>query len=363
MEKEQFNALKDLFERFVTAKEKTEKSTRRQTWIRTSLVVLGAIVFFAEVVFVGTQVFKILQSLNTNMADTNMAELAAQKNLKFDYLAGDINSENKIVVIPIKGLISEESYQGKNVVEDVGLMLNVAKEDPSVKAVILEIQSPGGDVNASDVIYHKLANFKLSGKPLVAFFYGLAASGGYYIAMTSDKIVATPETLTGSIGVMMQVPNFSGLLRKIGVEFNTIKSGKSKDMLSPFKPVDANDNKIAQDLIDGAFNRFVEKVSNGRKLSKDMVYKLADGRIYDAYQAVANGLVDRIGYLNEEAFEEAIKLAKLPSAQLVRYKKQNNFFNEFFAQSGKIQFFSAEELPSFILKPGMYYLPEGYFGK
>ena len=286
------------------------------------------------------------------------------RNLDFDYLAGNPNSENKIMVISVNGVISEEDNgRGENMVDNLAMMLDNARQDPAVKAVVLEVQSPGGTVNASDLIYHEMVNFKKSKKPVVAYFNGIAASGGYYISMTSNKIVASPETWTGSIGVIAQVPNFSGLLDKVGVKFNTIKSGARKDMLSPFKPEDEEDTKIMQDLVNSSYDDFVEKVVKGRKLDDATVRELADGRIYNVKQAVANKLVDKVGYLKEEAFEEAMKLAKVKDAKLVRCKKRRNVIQDIFAKLNRNPLSSLESSFALTKKPGLYYMPEEYLGK
>ncbi|MDO8429819.1 MAG: signal peptide peptidase SppA [bacterium] len=357
MDSEQFNKAHDLGDRLVKAKEKTEKHKRWHMLVKS----FGTVYIIIQVAFL---LHLALNNFSKSPEAKTVTAGVSSRNLDFDYLAGNPNSENKIMVIQVNGVISEDDNgRGENMVDGLTEMLNSAKEDPSVKAVVLEVQSPGGTVNASDLIYHEMVKFKKSKKPVVAYFNGIAASGGYYISMTADKIVASPETWTGSIGVIAQVPNFSGLLDKVGVKFTTIKSGAHKDMLSPFKPVDEEDNKVMQELVDSSYDGFVEKVVKGRKLDDATVRKLADGRIYNIKQAVDNKLVDKVGYLKEEAFEEAMKLAKVKDAKLVRCKKRRNVLQDIFAKLNRNPLSSLESSFALTKKPGLYFMPEEYLGK
>jgi protease-4 len=165
-----------------------------------------------------------------------------------------------------------------------------------VKAIVLDINSPGGSVGAVQEIYSRILRVKKTKHiPFVALFGDVAASGGYYIASACDKIVAHPGTLTGSIGVIFEVQNMEGLFSKIGFKMDPIKSGAHKDIGSPARPMTPEERKILQDLIDDAYGQFVQAVADGRKMKVEEVKPLADGRIYSGTQALSNHLVDQLG--------------------------------------------------------------------
>lgn len=269
------------------------------------------------------------------------------------YLQRSTMTVNVIAVIPISGEISDGSDGGQNMVEDAKLMLKIAREDFRVRGIILKVESPGGGVNASDLIWNEVMKFKKSGKPIVAFYNGIAASGGYYVSVPADKIVATPETWTGSIGVIMQVSDISGKLKKEGVKVTTIKSGHRKDMLSPYKPAEKADLEIMQRIIDSSYERFVQKVAQGRHMNEAIVRILADGRIYDAQQALKNGLIDQIGYL-EDSFEIARSLVRISDISFIQFESKKSAVNIFMIPGGKIQTDAKWYFP---LRPsGLYYL-------
>lgn len=322
------------------------RGLRRQTWLKTSF----AILLMAEAGF-------LLWPIGRAMGPAKEAQppsVGMPANMNVAYLQRSTTTANIVALVEISGVISEEGKGSGNMVEETKSMLQTAREDSRVKAIILKVQSPGGGVNASDLIWNEVMKFKKSGKPIVAFFNGIAASGGYYVSVPADKIVATPETWTGSIGVIMQMPNYSGLLKKVGVEYTTIKSGARKDMLSPYKTADKEDAMIAQNLVDGAFDRFIQKVAQGRNMDKVKVRILADGRILSAEQALNNGFIDQIGYA-EDAFEVAKDLAKIKTASLVQYKKKKDIFGDFFtALSNKPLIDVGQRV--LINSPGLYYL-------
>lgn len=169
-------------------------------------------------------------------------------------------------------------------------------ETKGVKAIVLDINSPGGSVGAVQEIHSRILRVKKEKKiPFVALFGDVAASGGYYIASACDKIVAHPGTLTGSIGVIFSVANMEGLFAKIGYRMEPVKSGKHKDIGSPARSMTVEERRILQDLIDDAYSQFVQAVAEGRGMSVLEVKPLADGRIYSGNQALANKLVDRLG--------------------------------------------------------------------
>ncbi|MEK7478808.1 MAG: signal peptide peptidase SppA [Patescibacteria group bacterium] len=321
------------------------RSLRWQTWLKTSF----AVFLMVEAGFLLWPIGRTMGSAKE--AQPQLAGMPAS-GMDTTYLQKSSTTADMIALVEISGVISEEGRA--NMVEDVKSMLQTAREDSRVKAIILKVESPGGGVNASNLIWNEAMKVKKSGKPIVAFFNGIAASGGYYVSVPADKIIATPETWTGSIGVIMQAPNYSGLLKKVGVEYTTIKSGDRKDMLSPYKPADKEDARIAQSLVDGAFNRFVQKVVRGRNMQEAKVRILADGRIYDAEQALKNGLIDQIGYA-EDAFVVAKNLAKIKTASLIQYKKKKDVFGDFFAALSSKPLIDIGQRVS-INSPGLYYL-------
>jgi protease-4 len=211
--------------------------------------------------------------------------------------------------------------------------LTKAQKDDKVKAVVLRINSPGGTVNASDILYHELKTFKANKKvPVIASMMDVAASGGYYLAMATDAILVHPSTVTGSIGVIMLTVNAKGLLEKVGVEANAITSGPRKDMGSPFRMMTTEEKEIFQGVIDSFYQRFLTVVQEGRpQLSADQIKKLADGRIYSGEQAKAAGLVDDIGYL-DEAIDLAKKNAGLTEARVVTYRRRGEYQNNIYSR-------------------------------
>ena len=217
-------------------------------------------------------------------------------------------SPSKIVLIDVSGLIMNGHKfslmgEGENPVSVFVEHLDKASRDPSVRGVVLRINSPGGGVTASDVMYRELLRFKeCTGgkKPVVTVMMDVAASGGYYLACGSDEIVAYPTTVTGSIGVIMMNVNLKGTMDKLGVQTDAIKSGKMKDAGSPFRDMKADERALFQRLIDEYYDQFVHVVMAGRpKLTEARIRELADGRVYSGQQALENGLVDKVGTLRD----------------------------------------------------------------
>jgi protease-4 len=203
--------------------------------------------------------------------------------------------------------------------------LKKAEKDDRVKAVIVRINSPGGTITASDVLYREIAEFKARRRiPVVAAIMDVGASGGYYAALAADTIVAHPTTVTGSIGVIMLTVNAQGLLEKIGVAPVAIKSGELKDAGSPFRALTPDERALFQRVIDEMHARFVRLIVASRKLPEDRVRALADGRIYTADQALAAGLVDRLGYM-DDVVDVAKKAAGITDARLVMYHRPKEY--------------------------------------
>ncbi len=246
----------------------------------------------------------------------------------------------KILIVEISGIISEEEKRGiaglsgePDMVARIKEELKTAAKDKHLKAVILRINSPGGTVTASDMIYHEIEQFKKkTNNKVIACIMDLGASGGYYVAVSADRIVAHPTTVTGSIGVIMLNLSVEGLLQKIGVKDTSIKTGEHKDMGSPLKTMTEEERKIFQGVLDNMYERFLSVIAETRKdLTLEKLRPLADGRIYTARQALENGLIDQIGYL-----DEAITLAKqeagLTTARVVVYHRPGAYKNNIYSQ-------------------------------
>ncbi|MDX1763135.1 MAG: signal peptide peptidase SppA [bacterium] len=232
----------------------------------------------------------------------------------------------KVLILDITGFISNvppwRPYAPPaTTLIDVKEKLRKAAGDKRIKAVVLRINSPGGTVTASDTIAEELLRFKAkTGKPIVAMMLDTAASGGYYVAVSADRIVAQPTTITGSIGVIIQKFDIHELLGRLGIANTPVKSGIHKDIGSPFRPGSEREAALLQETIDTLYNRFVDRVTENRAgLSRDEVVVLADGRIYTADQALHHGLIDEIGYL-DDAIDQAKAMAGLEKARVVIYR-------------------------------------------
>jgi protease IV len=217
-------------------------------------------------------------------------------------------------------------------IQEVVSQLKQAEKDKAIKAVILKIDSPGGTVTASDILYHEILAFKKrTGVKLVVAMMGVAASGGYYIALPADFIIAHPTTITGSIGVIFMQPKVNSLMEKIGAGLDINKSGKNKDMGSPFRKTTDEERKLFQDLTDELGKRFINLVLIHRKLDKNKLTEISTARIYLAPKALELGLIDKIGYL-DDAIIKTRKLAGLPQdTRIVIYRRtqypNDNLYN------------------------------------
>ncbi len=238
---------------------------------------------------------------------------------------------DKILLMDLAGVLAEEPLLTLESRPQVPLLARVREEiekaerDDHVRALVLRINSPGGTVTASDILYHELVGLKERRKiPVVAAILDVGASGGYYVALAADRIVAHPTTVTGSIGVLMLTVNAGGLLEKIGVSASYIKSGEFKDMGSPFRALRPEERVIFQELIDRFYGRFVGLVARSRRLDEARVRAFADGRVYTASEALDLGLVDRIGYL-EDAIALAKQAAGLTRARIVAYHRPRQY--------------------------------------
>jgi len=237
----------------------------------------------------------------------------SQQKAKKDELASLRISQNKIAIVNVYGTIRASSRATGSLKQSSDRIIKRLKkieEDKSIKAVVLRINSPGGTVAASEEVYAEIQKVKAANKPVVASLSDIAASGGYYVAVAADKIVSDPGTLTGSIGVIMELGNYSALMKKFGVKIVTIKSGKHKDIGSFSRDMTPEEESILQSVINDAYERFLSVVITGRKMDPKKARILADGRIYTGAQAKNEGLVDMLGSL-DDAIEEAKKLANI----------------------------------------------------
>jgi len=275
-------------------------------------------------------------------------------------------AKEKVLILDISGIISSTVNPGlfareSDILSKVYYRLEKAAEDKRVKAVILRLDTPGGEATASDILYNEILKFKQKNKiPVVGLMMGVAASGGYYIASACDYVIAHPSTVTGSIGVISIFPNLEELFSKIGIKMNVIKSGEMKDSGSAFRDMTEDEKKIFQAVIDEFYQRFLEVVHLRRKdsLSLEEIKKLADGRIYTAGQALELKLIDEVGYF-DSALKKTFSLASLKDANVIAYtyypsRKTNiyatNLENPSFLERTKIE----DLLP--YLKSGFYYL-------
>jgi protease-4 len=210
----------------------------------------------------------------------------------------------RVALVEVDGLIVD--------VDDIVRELKTYRENPAIRAVVVRINSPGGVVGPTQEVHDALLRVRRAGKPVVASLGSVAASGGYYIAVAADQIYANPGTLTGSIGVIMQMANLEELMKKVGVNYVVIKAGKFKDMGNFSRAMTPDERRVLQEMLDDVHGQFIDAVASGRKLDRAQVVQFADGRIFSGTQAKALKMVDTLGGL-EDALAGAAKLAGIPS--------------------------------------------------
>jgi len=225
----------------------------------------------------------------------------------------------KVAVVEIEGIIVDGAAAVRELREHA--------DNPSIKAVVLRVNSPGGVVAPTQEIFAAIQRARKAGKPVVASLGAVAASGGYYVAVAADRIYANPGTLTGSIGVVMQLANLEGLLKKVGVDYVVVKAGAYKDVGNFARTMSPEERKMLQALLDDVYSQFVEAVSEGRGLEKKDVLAFAEGRIYSGQQALALKMVDELGGF-EEAVEAAGKLANISGRPKLVYPRKKFSFRD-----------------------------------
>jgi protease-4 len=238
---------------------------------------------------------------------------------------------SELAVIRINGVITEYTRNSglfeysEDPVSAVVNRLDIIKADKNVRGVLLVIDSPGGGVTASDILYNAVQEFKEeTGLPVVAMMKQVAASGAYYVASAADSIMAYPTSLTGSIGVIVYGFNFNGLMEKYGVEYVAIKTGEYKDLMSPFKKTEQKEIVWMQGIVEKMLDRFIDAVDRGREnLTREEVVALADGKIYIAQDALEKGLIDGIGYF-DDAVEMLSQRAGVSGPKLIEFRRERN---------------------------------------
>lgn len=293
----------------------------KKRWIA---VVSATILFVASIVATGVMEISKKNASSTNSINELSSMFGGTDPLSENVIESG-KANQRIVLLTIEGTILSNGASGlfNTASYDHQLFMNELQsieDDDSIKGIILSVNSPGGGTYESAQIKDKLVEIKeKTKKPLYVSMKNTAASGGYYVSANAEKIFATDETLTGSIGVIMSGSNYSGLFEKLGISDTTIKSGEFKDIGSASRPMTEGDRAILQQMIDDSYSRFVNVVATGRHMDESRVRELADGRIYDGAQAKTAGLVDEIGY-QEDVIKAMRKDYNLKDAELFEYQ-------------------------------------------
>ncbi|MCP3964978.1 MAG: signal peptide peptidase SppA [Lentisphaerae bacterium] len=338
--------------------QKRSKGRSGCLWLAGVLALIFIICLAAVTLLAVTAVFSIYK--DSGPSDT-------LKSYDREYISGTHGSKNVILTVPVSGIIhsgemggafSEEGASADKICKQ----LNAALQDKSVKAVIIRIDSPGGEVVAADRIYHSIQKVRKAGIPVVAVMETLAASGGLYIAVGCDKIIANPMTTTGSIGVIIQTYKYYDLFKKIGLKSESYTSGPYKALLDGSRPTTQTEQLIIQKQVDEVYEHFVKIVADGRpKLTADKIKHstIGDGRIMLGKDAEKTGLVDQLGYF-QDGVALAQKMAKLPKKDyvVICYARRFSLFSLLGAQASAATKNINIKLPGSSvsnLKSGRYY--------
>src|SRR5438067_1890111 len=277
---------------------------------------------------------------------------------------GERGSSDRIALIVLRGLISTSipGNTGDNMVDDMRLALQQARDDDRIKAVVLEVDSPGGEVTASDIIYNAVSKTRAK-KPVVVYMDSLAASGGYYVSCGGKYLMANETTITGSIGVIIQTLNYEQLFNKVGLSSVVFKSGKFKDMLNGARPITPEERDLIQSFIMKTYDKFLGIVAKERNLPADLLRNtIADGRILSGRDALDHKLIDGVGQL-EDAFAKAKQLGNAPEAKIVKYGPPfslSRFIRAFGQTDSKIELQLPKQLVPQLETGRAYFLPSYY---
>lgn len=301
-----------------------------------------AMIIAAVLFILGTSVSFFTSAVTTNFSKS----FEEATNMKDDELSTTVlegtDGSNQIARVEVDGVIQdtgtpglfdEAAYNHTKTLQT----LEQIKEDDNIKGLMLVVNSPGGGVYESAEIHDAIKAVQKSGKKVYVTMKNMAASGGYYISAPADKIYASSETITGSLGVIMQSMNYKELADKYGVKFNTIKSGPHKDIMSPTKEMDEEERKILQSFVDESYNAFVKVISEGRHIDTAQVKKIADGRIYSGLQAKKLNLIDEIG-MEKDALKAMKEDLKAKNAEVIEFNAEDSFFGkDFFAANSFVK--------------------------
>ncbi|CAH0163189.1 signal peptide peptidase SppA [Peribacillus frigoritolerans] len=284
---------------------------------------IAAVLFFVSIA-VGAAT-----TLFTADTENIIDELFASESAFYEEVIEGDDYTNVIAVFDVEGtiqdtgeasLLSSATYNHRAFMDK----LKMAEENDDIKGIILRVNSPGGGVVESAEIHEKILDIKKVKKPVYVSMGSMAASGGYYISAPADKIYASPETMTGSLGVIMHGYNYEKLAKKYGVEFETIKSGPHKDIMSPTREMTGEEREILQNMINNSYDQFVKVIADGRGMTEKEVREIADGRIYDGRQAKENHLIDDFGHLDDVIAAMKTDIGK-KDAQVIRYTDEAGF--------------------------------------
>ena len=271
------------------------------------------------------------------------------------------HGDKKVVRIAVEGVIMRQSEGGffeapVDRIESILSQIRAAKNDEDIRGIILEVDSPGGGVTPSDEIYSALKDFKDSDakRKVVVYMRDLAASGGYYVSMAGDWLIAEPTTIVGSIGVIMGSMNFKELAEKVGVKDVTIKSGKNKDLLNPFSEINPDQIAILQKMIDATYERFFGIVKDSRQIKDSTLRELADGRVFDSSEALKLKLVDQIGYW-DDAVKKISELLGEKDIKVIRYENHVSVLDRLLSAQTRAPAISLESLTQ-AARPKLQYL-------
>jgi protease-4 len=281
------------------------------------------------------------------------------------------SGSDKILLIPVNGLISDMPKKGlihtsASVVEQIVSQINKAAKDKQIKAVLFKINSPGGTITASDLLYHEISSYKeRTGTKITVSMMDVATSGAYYISLPADLIMAHPTTVTGSVGVIYLQPKIGGLMDKIGLGVDVKKYGKNKDMGSPFRDSSEEEQKLMQKAVNDFGERFIRLVQKHRKPEQQALSEISTARVFLAEEALKLGLVDKIGYLSDAVKESKMLAGISKDARVVVYRRnefpEDNYYNTagLASEDLNISVINIELPESLSLKTGFYYLWPG----